>query len=148
VGHACNPSTWEAEAGGFEFEASLIGLQSEFQDSQGYTEKPCLEKKKITGRVLVACEIWSCEIRKCLDTVDFYTQVYNQNLKAMAAMKGANSIPNKGKMQKTGKAPKEPSAAQLHLVHIFCYWIVHSVSSLKGSLLQKLTKPFHHLQIK
>jgi hypothetical protein len=22
------------------------GLQSEFQDSQGYTEKPCLEKKK------------------------------------------------------------------------------------------------------
>jgi hypothetical protein len=23
------------------------GLQSEFQDSQGYTEKPCLEKKKI-----------------------------------------------------------------------------------------------------
>jgi hypothetical protein len=28
-----------------EFEASL-GLQSEFQDSQGCTEKPCLEKKK------------------------------------------------------------------------------------------------------
>jgi hypothetical protein len=23
------------------------GLQSEFQDSQGYTEKPCLEKPKI-----------------------------------------------------------------------------------------------------
>jgi hypothetical protein len=22
------------------------GLQSEFQDSQGYTEKPCLQKKK------------------------------------------------------------------------------------------------------
>jgi hypothetical protein len=29
-----------------EFEASLVGLQSEFQDSQGYTEKPCLEKPK------------------------------------------------------------------------------------------------------
>jgi hypothetical protein len=28
-----------------EFEASLV-LQSEFQDSQGYTEKPCLEKPK------------------------------------------------------------------------------------------------------
>jgi hypothetical protein len=26
-----------------EFEASL-GLQSEFQDSQGYTEKPCLKQ--------------------------------------------------------------------------------------------------------
>jgi hypothetical protein len=24
------------------------GLQSEFQDSQGYTEKPCLEKTKTT----------------------------------------------------------------------------------------------------
>jgi hypothetical protein len=30
-----------------EFEASLEpGLQNEFQDSQGYTEKPCLEKPK------------------------------------------------------------------------------------------------------
>jgi hypothetical protein len=45
VAHAFNPKTWEAEAGGSEFEASL-GLQSEFQDSQGYTEKPRLEKTK------------------------------------------------------------------------------------------------------
>jgi hypothetical protein len=42
VVHAFNPSTWEAEAGGF---LSSV-LQSEFQDSQGYTEKPCLEKTK------------------------------------------------------------------------------------------------------
>jgi hypothetical protein len=28
-----------------EFEASLV-YKSEFQDSQGYTEKPCLEKPK------------------------------------------------------------------------------------------------------
>jgi hypothetical protein len=41
VVHAFNPSTWEAEADGF-----LLGLQSEFQDSQGYTEKTCLGKKK------------------------------------------------------------------------------------------------------
>jgi hypothetical protein len=34
VAHAFIPSTWETEAGGF--------LSSE--DSQGYTEKPCLEK--------------------------------------------------------------------------------------------------------
>jgi hypothetical protein len=39
VVHTFNPSTWEAEAG-------QPGLQSEFQDSQGYTEKPCLEKNK------------------------------------------------------------------------------------------------------
>jgi hypothetical protein len=44
VAHTFNPSTQEAEAGGF---LSLRpGLQSEFQDSQGYTEKPCLEKQK------------------------------------------------------------------------------------------------------
>jgi hypothetical protein len=41
VAHAFSPSTREAEAGRFQ-----PGLQSEFQDSQGYTEKPCLEKKK------------------------------------------------------------------------------------------------------
>jgi hypothetical protein len=37
-GHLFNPCTWEAEAGG-------SGLQSEFQDSQGYTEKPCLQNQ-------------------------------------------------------------------------------------------------------
>ena len=34
VAHAFNPSTWEAEAGGF----LNPGLQNEFQDSQGYRE--------------------------------------------------------------------------------------------------------------
>ena len=42
---AFNPSTWEAEAGGF------LSLKPPWstkwvQDSQGYTEKPCLKKKK------------------------------------------------------------------------------------------------------
>ena len=41
VAHAFNPSTLEAESGRF----LSSGLQSEFQDSQGY-EKPCLEKPK------------------------------------------------------------------------------------------------------
>ena len=44
VAHAFNPSTREAEAGGFL--SSRPAVQSEFQDSQGYTEKPCLEKPK------------------------------------------------------------------------------------------------------
>jgi hypothetical protein len=43
VVHAFNPSTQEVEA-----EAGQPGLQSEFQDSQGYTEKPCLKKPKNT----------------------------------------------------------------------------------------------------
>jgi hypothetical protein len=47
VVHAFNPSTREAEAGGF-LSSRPAGLQSEFQDSQGYTEKPCLKKKQKT----------------------------------------------------------------------------------------------------
>jgi hypothetical protein len=45
VAHAFNPSTWEAEAGGF-LSSRPAWSTSEFQDSQGYTEKPCLEKNE------------------------------------------------------------------------------------------------------
>jgi hypothetical protein len=44
VAHAFNLSTWEAEAG--RFLSSRPAWSTEFQDSQGYTEKPCLEKKQ------------------------------------------------------------------------------------------------------
>jgi hypothetical protein len=44
VAHTFNPSTWKAEAG--RFLSSRPGLQSEFQDSQDYTEKPSLKKTK------------------------------------------------------------------------------------------------------
>jgi hypothetical protein len=45
VAQVFNPSTWEAEAGRFHFDVTVRpGLHSEFQGSQGYTEKPCLEK--------------------------------------------------------------------------------------------------------
>jgi hypothetical protein len=33
------------------------GLQSEFQDSQGYTEKPCLKKKKKESKVWPSKEV-------------------------------------------------------------------------------------------
>jgi hypothetical protein len=36
-----NPSTQEAETGGF-LNSRQPDLQSEFKDSQGHTEKPCL----------------------------------------------------------------------------------------------------------
>jgi hypothetical protein len=45
VVHAFNPSTWEAEAGGF-LSSRPAWSTSEFRDSQGYTEKPCLKKTK------------------------------------------------------------------------------------------------------
>jgi hypothetical protein len=45
VAYAFNPSTQETEAGRF-LSSRKPGLQSEFQDSQGYTEKPYLEKPK------------------------------------------------------------------------------------------------------
>jgi hypothetical protein len=44
VAHAFNPSTQEAEAGGFL--SSRPAWSTEFQDNQGYTEKPCLENQK------------------------------------------------------------------------------------------------------
>ena len=44
VAHAINPSTLEAEAEA----GGSSGLQSEFQDNPGYTEKPCLKQTKAT----------------------------------------------------------------------------------------------------
>ncbi|KAL6084455.1 hypothetical protein STEG23_011241, partial [Scotinomys teguina] len=47
VAHAFSPSTREAE-GQLDLQVGVQGqpgLQSEFQDSQGYTGKPCLENK-------------------------------------------------------------------------------------------------------
>ena len=43
VVHALNPSTWEAKTGRVQGQP---GLQSEFQDSQGYIEKPYLKEPK------------------------------------------------------------------------------------------------------
>jgi hypothetical protein len=48
VVHAFNPSTREAEAG--RFLSSRPAWSIEFQDSQGYTEKPCLEKQKTKNK--------------------------------------------------------------------------------------------------
>jgi hypothetical protein len=41
VAHTFNPSTWEAEAG--RFLSLRPAWSTEFQDSQGSTEKPCLD---------------------------------------------------------------------------------------------------------
>ena len=43
VVHTFNLSTREGEAG-------QAGLQSKFQNKQGYTKKPCLEKQQQTGQ--------------------------------------------------------------------------------------------------
>ena len=49
VAHDCNPSTWEAEAGGFL--SSRPAWSTEWvQDSQSYTEKPCLKTNKQTNK--------------------------------------------------------------------------------------------------
>ena len=56
VAHAFNPSTREAEAGQADFWVrGHPGLQSELQDNQGYTEKPCLEKQNKTKKKSVCC---------------------------------------------------------------------------------------------
>ena len=43
-----NASTHEAEVDGSVCVPSQPGVQSKFQDSQGYTEKPCFKIKKKT----------------------------------------------------------------------------------------------------
>ena len=45
VAHAFNPSTQRQRQADFWVQGQP-GLQSEFQDSQGYTEKLCLKKQK------------------------------------------------------------------------------------------------------
>ena len=46
VVHTFSPSTWEVETGGFLWVQGQPILKSEFQDSQGYTEKLYLNKPK------------------------------------------------------------------------------------------------------
>ena len=41
-----------------EFEASLVYVQNEFQDSQGCVEKPCLKKERILLTVCSWVESW------------------------------------------------------------------------------------------
>jgi hypothetical protein len=57
VAHTFNPSTREAEAG--RFQSSRPAWSTEFQDSQGYTEKPCLKKqtKKYSFFVYSLCAL-------------------------------------------------------------------------------------------
>ena len=44
--YTINPSTGEAKEGGSLWVWGQPGPQSEFQNSQGYAEKPCHKKKK------------------------------------------------------------------------------------------------------
>jgi hypothetical protein len=49
VAHAFNPSTWETEAAAWV--QGQPGLQREFQDSQSYSEKPCLKKNNKNNKL-------------------------------------------------------------------------------------------------
>jgi hypothetical protein len=51
VAHSFDPSTQEAEAGQSPGSTPPWSLQSKFLDSQGYTEKPCLNNKYIHTHV-------------------------------------------------------------------------------------------------
>jgi hypothetical protein len=57
VVHTFNPSIWEAEAGDF-WVRGQPGLQREFQDSQGFTEKPCLKKPKKKKKKTILIVEW------------------------------------------------------------------------------------------
>jgi hypothetical protein len=57
VALAFNPSTQEAEQVDFWVQGQP-GLQSEFQNSQGYTEKSCLEKQNEKKKESLAFNVW------------------------------------------------------------------------------------------
>ena len=63
VAHAFNPTTWKAEAGGF-LSLGQPGLQSEFQDRQDYTEKPCL-KNKFKKKIKEKEKNWALNATEC-----------------------------------------------------------------------------------
>jgi hypothetical protein len=46
VAHAFNPSTWEAEAGGFLSSRPAWSTEFESQDSQGYTQRNTVSKNQ------------------------------------------------------------------------------------------------------
>jgi hypothetical protein len=56
VVHAFNSSTREVRPTDFGVQGQP-GLQSEFQDSQGYTEKPYLEKAQNKTKQKKSCQI-------------------------------------------------------------------------------------------
>lgn len=58
MAHVFKPSTQESEAGGL----GQSGPQSEFQDSQGYTEKPCLEKQQQKMCCAVLLQYFTCPV--------------------------------------------------------------------------------------
>ena len=54
----CNPSTWEAEARELLWVRGQIGLQSDWQDSQGYTEKQNKNKTN-KGKITTSRKAWA-----------------------------------------------------------------------------------------
>ena len=50
MGHDFNPSTQEPEKDGSLWVWGQPGLQSDLQNSQGYTEKPCFKKQNKTKK--------------------------------------------------------------------------------------------------
>jgi hypothetical protein len=57
VAHTFNPSTWEAEAGGFL--SSRPAWSTEWAPGQqGYTQKPCLKKTKKYNKTSKKFQAW------------------------------------------------------------------------------------------
>jgi hypothetical protein len=67
VAHTFNPSTWEAEAGRF-LSSRLAWSTDEFQDKQGYTEKPCLENQPTNQPKKI----------QCMQLLPFTSKLYTQ----------------------------------------------------------------------
>jgi hypothetical protein len=84
VTQAFNPSTWEAEAGRF-LSSRSTGLQSEFQDSQSYTGKPCLGNKQTNKQTVKQTEIGSWGFRSFLSCLFFWLRRLSRKISEFKA---------------------------------------------------------------
>jgi hypothetical protein len=82
VAQAFNPSTWEGRGRRIsEFEAKA-GLQSEFQDSQGYTEKLSWKTKKKKKRKKKTEALSQC----VKNITDLINQEFNPRLQLLSKL--------------------------------------------------------------
>jgi hypothetical protein len=76
VAHTFNPSTPEAEAGGSLRMWGQPGLQNEFQDSQGWAEKPHLKKQNTKQTIQQTKMVWGFKSSEVLVSVINKTTKY------------------------------------------------------------------------
>ncbi|KAL6038074.1 hypothetical protein STEG23_001123 [Scotinomys teguina] len=110
-----NPSTQEAKVVGVsEFEASLDDICSEFQNSQGYSERPCLKNNRLTVAILnsISCgkktDLPPYESRAMKETADCSGRLFQLNLEVPPPLMFPMTVTPLGRDQDCSLKIREP----------------------------------------